>query len=248
MDVLSPELLIYLALITFAAYAVYGLTGFGNVAIALPVMLFFMPLHTAIPITMLHGLFAGSTVGIAKRRHADLGELRLLAPFVVIGLVLGATILVYVPEKYLLYLLGLFLVCYSCWSLLSPSVSKQIARGWAAPLGVIGGIFSATFGTGGVLYMVFLVGRIRDKESLRATSNLIVFAVAVARLLLLLSTGFLTRDHVLLLTALLLPFVFLGLYAGNHLHSRVSLQRILQAIWLILIAAGINVIRQGLTR
>jgi uncharacterized membrane protein YfcA len=155
MDVLSPELLIYLALTTFAAYAVYGLTGFGNVAIALPVMLFFMPLHTAIPITMLHGLFAGSTVGIAKRRHADLGELRLLAPFVLIGLILGATILVYVPEKYLLYLLGLFLVCYSCWSLLSPSVSKQIARGWAAPLGVVGGIFSATFGTGGVLYMVF---------------------------------------------------------------------------------------------
>jgi hypothetical protein len=134
-------------------------------------MLIFMPLHTAIPIAMLHGLFGGSTVGIAKRRHADFGELRILAPFVVIGLILGTSILVYVPEKYLLYLLGIFLVCYSCWSLLSPSVNKQIARGWAAPIGIIGGIFSATFGTGGVLFIVFLAGRIRDKETLRATSN-----------------------------------------------------------------------------
>lgn len=244
----SADILVGLALITFTAYDVYGLTGFGNVAIALPLMLIFMPLHTAIPIAMLHGLFGGSTVGIAKRRHADFGELRILAPFVVIGLILGTSILVYVPEKYLLYLLGIFLVCYSCWSLLSPSVNKQIARGWAAPIGIIGGIFSATFGTGGVLFIVFLAGRIRDKETLRATSNLIIFAATVARLLLLLSTGFLTRDHVLLLTGLLLPFVILGLYAGNHLHSRVPLQRILQVIWLILIVAGINVIRQGLMR
>lgn len=245
MDLPSVETLIVLALITAAAYAVYGLTGFGNVVIAMPLMLIFLPLHIAAPIAMLHGLFAGSTVGIAERRHANLRELGYLLPFVLIGQTVGTTLLIHVAEKYLLFVLGMFLIGYSGWRLLANPAEKPLARAWALPLGVVGGIFSALFGTGGVIFTVFLTRRIADKQVLRATNNLMVLLAAISRGLLLLSTGFFSRLQVWQLTVLLLPFVFVGLYAGNHLHSRASTQRVMQAIWLILIAAGANLIRQG---
>ena len=248
MDLPTPELLISLALITTAAYAVYGLTGFGAAVTGMPFMLILIPLHIAVPVMMVHGLFAGALIGIRTRRHADLGELRILLPYLIIGLILGTTILVQIPEKYLLLLLGAFLLGYSGWSLLFRPVSKPIAVAWAAPLGIIGGIFSGIFGTGGAIYTVFLVRRIQDKNVLRATTSLLVLIAALFRLLMLLLTGFFSRDNVLQLIILLLPFVFLGLYLGNHFHRRTSLRRIMQTIWLILIVAGINVIRQGLAR
>ena len=77
MDVLSPELLIYLALTTFAAYAVYGLTGFGNVAIALPVMLFFRSYRKP--------QFYISALQAAGFRGVEVQTIRLDLPFMLIS-------------------------------------------------------------------------------------------------------------------------------------------------------------------
>lgn len=248
MDLPSIGILISLALIITLAFAIYGLTGFGAVVAGMPFMVIFIPLQTAVTVMLIFSLFAGSAVGIRQRRSVDLREIWRLLPFLTIGLVLGTSILIYVLEKYLLLLLGIFLLCYSSWSLLFRPVSKPIAVTWAAPLGIVGGIFSAIFGTGGPIYTIYLVRRITDKHVLRATTNLMVLISAISRLVLFLMSGFFARDDVLQLALFLLPFVFLGLFVGHRLHSRVSLTRIMQAIWLILIVAGVNVFREGLVR
>lgn len=244
----SVDILVALALITTLAFAVYGLTGFGAVVAGMPFMVIFMPLQTAITLMLIFTLVAGSAVGVRERRFADQKELWRLLPFLFIGFVLGTSILIYVPEKYLLLLLGAFLLCYSSWSLFFRPVSKPIAAIWAMPLGIVGGIFSIIFGTGGPIYTIFLARRITDKHVLRATTSLMVFISTVIRLALFLLAGLLSRDDVLQLALFLLPFVFLGLFVGHRLHTRFSIHRIMQVIWLILIVAGVNVLRQGLAR
>lgn len=249
MDLPTLDILIGLALIISIAYTVYGLTGFGSTVTGLPFLLIFIPLHIAAPMMQVYDLIAGSIVGIRNRRSADLRELWHLAPFLLIGLALGTTILIQVPEKYLLLVLGVFLVCYSSWSLFFQPASTPIAAGWAALFGTVGGIFTAIFGTGGPIYTVFLTRRIQDKEVLRATASLMIFIAGATRLLLLLVTGYFSRDHNTLQLALfLLPFLFLGIFVGSYLHRRFSSQHFMKAIWLILIVAGVNVFRQGLAR
>lgn len=246
MNLPSIDVLLALALITTLAFAVYGLTGFGAVVAGMPFMVIFISLQTAVTLMLIFTLIAGSAVGIRQRRYADLRELMRLLPYLCVGFILGTGILIYMQEKYLLLLLGIFLLCYSSWSLFFRPVSKPIAVIWAVPLGIVGGIFSVIFGTGGPVYTIFLARRITDKHALRATTSLMVFISTVIRLALFLLTGFLARDDVLHLALVLLPFVLLGLFVGHRVHSRVSLHRIMQAIWLLLIVAGVNVFRQGL--
>ena len=95
---------------------------------------------------------------------------------------------------------------------------------------------------------MFLARRNQDKVVLRATTSLKIFIAGATRLLLFLVTGYFSRDHILQLALFLLPFIFLGVFVGSHLHRRFSSQRIMQAIWLILIAAGVNLFRQGIAR
>jgi uncharacterized membrane protein YfcA len=242
------DTLVMLALIVSLAYAIYGLTGFGAIIAGMPFLLIFIPLHTAAPIMQVYSLAAGSMVANQKRGSADLRELWYLAPFMLLGLTIGTTILIYVPEKYLLLLLGVFLVCYSSWSLFFQPVGKPIAVAWASLFGTAGGIFSAIFGTGGPLFAIFLARRIDDKEVLRTTTNLVLFIAGAIRLLMLVITGFFSRDEVIHLGLLLLPCAVAGVLVGSRLHRRVSLRFSMQATWLVLIVAGITVVQQGLDR
>ena len=117
------------------------------------------------------------------------------------------------------------------------------ARGWLAwPFGIVGGVFSSLFGTGGPIYMVFLATRIDDKATLRATSALIVAFNVWVRLTLFVITGLLLDAKLLAFAALLLPVMALGLWLGNRLHHALSGRGILRLIAALLLGNGIALI------
>jgi uncharacterized membrane protein YfcA len=49
-----------------------------------------------------------------------------------------------------------------------------------------------------------------------------------------------------MLAALLLPCAMLGLFAGNRLHARLPAQRVVQAIWAILIMSGTGLVLKNI--
>jgi uncharacterized membrane protein YfcA len=109
-----------------------------------------------------------------------------------------------------------------------------------------GGVFTALFGTGGPIYTIYLARRLDDKAVLRATISSLIFVTGFSRLVLFSSAGLYKQPSLLLLAAILLPCALLGLYAGSHLHSRLPAQRVVQAIWVILIAGGISLVLRNL--
>ena len=233
------------ALIIVWAYIVYGLTGFGSSITALPLLVQFIPLRTAVPLMLIFDLCVGVLMGLHNRRVIDRGEVKRLLPFMLAGMVLGVTLLVNVPERALLMLLGVFVLAYSAWSLVLRPEVRPLSSRWAAAFGTFGGVFTALFGTGGPIYTIYLARRLPDKTVLRATISGLLLLSALARLVLFTGAGLYAQPQVLPLAAVLLPCALLGLYLGNHLHHRLKPRRVVQIVWVILIVGGAGLMWRG---
>lgn len=236
------DTLVSAALIIVLAYTVFGLTGFGSSITAMPLLAHFFPLRFAVPLLLLLDLSATMLLGLKNRSAVDRKELLRLIPFMFAGMVLGVTLLVNAPERALLFLLGSFVLAYASWSLLFHRGVQTIAAGWAVPLGTVGGVFTALFGTGGPIYVIYLAGRLHDKSALRATIGALIFVSGLTRLALFTTAGLYAQQSLLLLAAVLLPCAMFGLYIGSRLHRRLPMQRVVQAVWMILILGGISLV------
>ena len=241
------DALVSAALIIVIAYTVFGLTGFGSSITAMPLLVQLFPLKTAVPLMLLLDLCATTLMGIRNRGAADRKELLRLVPFMLVGMVLGVTLLVNAPERALLFVLGCFVLAYAGWSLLFVRGLSTIATGWSVPLATVGGVFTALFGTGGPIYVIYLAGRLHDKTALRATIGTLILVGGLSRLALFTTAGLYSQLDLLLLAALLLPCALLGLFIGNRLHHRLPLQRVMQAVWLVLILGGVTLVWRSAT-
>ncbi len=234
------------ALIITLAYTVYGLTGFGAVIVGVPLLAHFYPLRFAVPLMLIFDLCAGLLLGLRNHRLAHRSELTRLLPYLLIGMVAGVFFLAQVPEAWLLMVLGVFVLSYSAWSLLVKTATAIVSTRWAISAGLIGGAFTAMFGTGGPIYVIYLARRLNDAQVLRATIGVLIFGTALFRLLMFTGTGFYAQDHLLTLGLALLPCVLIGYLLGSHLHTRVPVHQVVRLIWLILVLSGASLIWRSL--
>lgn len=240
------ETVVWSAVIVTLAYTVFGLTGFGASITAVPLLTHFFPLRFAVPMMLVFDLCAGLLLGWKNRGSIDKNELWHLIPFMLVGIVLGATALVKAPEDFLLLALGCFVLAYAGWSILFNQSSIPISRVWSMPLGTLGGVFSALFGTGGPIYAIYLTRRLPEKSILRATISSVITLSGVSRLFIFVAAGLYAQQGLLLLAVLLLPCALLGVSIGSRLHRVLPTRRVLQAIWLLLVIGGLSLVKRGL--
>ncbi len=106
------------AFIVLLAYSVYGLTGFGAAIVGIPLLAHFYPLRFAVPMMLVFDLCAGLMFGLRDRKKVSRPELQWLAPFVLMGMALGIVLLINVNERWLLMVLGTFVLVYAVRNLL----------------------------------------------------------------------------------------------------------------------------------
>lgn len=97
-------------LIIMLGYVIFGMVGFGATITNAPLLAHLLPLRFVIPLTLLLDLFAAIALGTRMRGQADGGELKRILPFILLGLVLGLVLLINLPERALLLLLGGFVL------------------------------------------------------------------------------------------------------------------------------------------
>ena len=224
--------------VVLLGYVIFGMVGFGATITNAPLLAQLLPLRFVVPLTLLLDLLASITLGTRIRGQADGGELRRILPSTGLGLVLGLVLLMRLPERSLLLLLGCFVLYAGISSLARRPGAARLHPAWAMPAGVVGGVFSALYGTGGPIYTLYMSRRIADKSVFRATMARLILALGVARVALFAATGLLGQDHLLLAALLLAPFALLGLILGNRLHHRLSARRIMGFVFMLIIANG----------
>ncbi|MCO4863769.1 MULTISPECIES: sulfite exporter TauE/SafE family protein [Cupriavidus] len=230
-----------------AAYTVFGLTGFGAAMVAVPVLVQFLPLQFVVPMLLLLDLVATAVVGVRNRSSVSHTELFRLLPFMMIGVALGTTVLAKLESRWLLVGLGLFVLAMTARALMGSSGRMAAAaKGWSVPAGVIGGVFSALFGTGGPIYTMYLASRLPEIDVFRSTIASVILSSAVARLLAFAGGGLLQQDELWRSAAFAMPFSLAGLAVGSCLRRRIAADAVRRALLVFLGASGASVLVRGL--
>jgi uncharacterized membrane protein YfcA len=227
-----------LPLVVLAAYTVFGATGFGSSIIAVPALAHAFPLTFAVPLVTALDCAAAANASFRQWRRAEFAEIRRILPTMLLGIAAGTTLLVNLPRAPALLALGVFVAGYGVYALTGPREWRAVRPFWAWPIGLLGGVFSVLFGTGGPIYMVYLSARIGDKTTLRATSSVLVTISVLIRTGVFVATGLLLNAPLLVAAAALLPVMLAGYFLGNRLHFALSRTGVMRLIALLLVGNG----------
>ncbi|WP_312933706.1 sulfite exporter TauE/SafE family protein [Pseudomonas sp.] len=230
-----------------AAYVVFGIAGFGTALVAGPVLIHFMPLSQIIPLLVLLDFVAAFGNLLPSRRDVVRSELLRLLPFMALGCTLGVVFLLQLKSDLLLLLMGLFVTAYAVYGLAVKVRPAQLSAWWAAPMGTVGGLFGALFGSGGFLYVLYLSARLQANEQVRATQSALISCSTLVRLSLFLIAGVYADVGLLMLAVCLLPVMFAGLWAGRRLSHRLSREAFVRLVTWLVLASGLALIGRYLS-
>jgi uncharacterized membrane protein YfcA len=237
------------ALVVLCAFFIFGVSGFGSSIVAVPLLVQIYPLKVVVPMMVIIDICASLYVGRRSSGDANTQELKWLFPFSLIGMVLGIFLLIRAPSEPLLLILGIFAAINGIRILVQRNVEFRdpINRWWAVPFGFFGGVFTALFATGGPVYVSYLGLRINNPKVLRATMAFAIFILAFLRLTLMLVTGLILSWEVIGLAVCLMPVTFLGMWAGSHIHTKLSNASMRIAYGSILFFSGLMLLLRQIT-
>ena len=138
----------------------------------------------------------------------------------------------------MMFALGIFVLCYAIWSLLTPPATGRLGRRWILPFGTFGGVFSGMFGSGGFIYAMYLTRRLDDKEAIRATQSALLIFSSLTRAVIFFFAGVYADRHILLLAAACVPAMIVGTWLGHRVTLAMSRQQFLRAIYALLLVSG----------
>jgi uncharacterized protein len=227
-----------LAAIAFFGALIFGITGFGAALVTIPLATHLVPLAFALPLFAIMDLFCAFSVGLENPKNALRSEWRRLVPMIVAGTALGVTLLVNLPRRAGMLLLGAFVLAYAIYSLLHRGPGRIIDPRWAWLAGLCGGITSALFGAGGPPYAIYLSQRGLSKEQFRATMGLATMTSISLRVAAFAITGLLIDRAVWLTALVVVPAALLGLFVARRVYSRISRDALARAVAFVLLASG----------
>jgi uncharacterized protein len=176
------ELILLFLILAFLSVVVGTVAGFGTSTILLPIALFFVDFKTALVLVAISHL-SGNAGATTFFRHGLDRRLFLLfgVPSVVLT-VLGAAIVIYIPQNVLEVLLRIFFLLFSIYSLLRPGFKVKAAKIYTIFGGGLSGFLQGLMGIGGPLRGSFLISYNLDKFMYIATMSAIAVVIDVTRI------------------------------------------------------------------
>jgi uncharacterized membrane protein YfcA len=236
--------------ITFATlvltYAIFSMVGFGSAVIAAPILALRMHLTTIVPLLSLLDLAAALANTGKLGRKIDKKEIAFLTPLMAGGSAVGIFLLISTAPNRLMFGFGVLVIAYSLYRLFAGTSARHFGGLWVVPFGLIGGLLSGMFGSGGFIFSVYLSHRLKDKDVIRATMTAMTGLSSLFRVCVFLAIGTYTDLGLLALAAFGLPALAVGIYCGHHITLRMSYEQFLRTLCLMLIATGSSLIWRAL--
>ncbi|EPK6162093.1 sulfite exporter TauE/SafE family protein [Providencia stuartii] len=221
------------------AYLVFGMAGFGSALIATPVLAMYLPLNMIVPILALIDLTAALINLVKDGKNADYQEIKWIIPLMVVGSLIGAAILLKTRPDILILLLSIFVIFYVMNAFFSKKGQSHFSKILVVPFSLIGGIFSALFGSGGFIYAMYLSSRIADKQRFRITQMTLIGFSTLTRVTIFLVMGVYVNVDILLMALAFSPAMLIGIWAGRHITLKISRESFLKIINIIILISGI---------
>lgn len=206
------------------AYIVLGITGFGSSLILVVSLAQILPIQAVVAQVVFLDLFGTLYLGTKSFKEIAKKEFSWLIIFNVIGLVIGISLLINAPESPLLAVLAAFVLFNGVSMLMQRNAGhpKPFSHWFGAPLGVIGGIFSSLYGTGGPIFVVYLSHRLESFKQIRATVAALLFSNVFFRAILLSIAGLLFTEDNIGRSLALIPICYVGLRLGSRMQKSIT--------------------------
>lgn len=234
-----------LAAIVLLAYTTQAMAGFGSTVLSVTLAALWLPLPWIMPIVVTLNVPFSVWLAWRERRHVDRRRLVCqILPLMLLGAFGGGWISLHWGVAGLKPLYGGFIVTISLLD-----IYRSRRRQQAAPGGILrrvmilgAGVVQGLYASGGPLLVVALGGGELSKSAMRATL-LCVWSVVNSALI----AGFIVSDRysasMYPVIVGLFPITLAGLWLGNHLHHRMDERQYRLAINVLLIVAGLALMR-----
>lgn len=232
---------IIICLIFFLASWVQGVSGFGAILVAIPLLTFFIDIKIAVPLCSLSSLIITTYMALQLRKHFDRKRITPLCIGAVPGILTGVTLLKTVPSDIIRTVLGSLLTTYALYNLFFTVKQRKINPNWGYLAGYFSGAIGAAFGAGGPPTIIYTTLSDWSKDEIKATLTGFFcfnsYTVAIAHLVSGLTTLEVTKYF--LLSA---PFVLGGTALGVFCYNFFRKDVYLRIIFSFLVVMGILMI------
>lgn len=209
--------------------------------IAMPLLAAALGLGVAAPLMSLVGSTAGVILILRYREALDLKAMTRLILAGVIGVPLGVYLLSQVNETLFTRGLGIFLIVYALYALLSPRLPMLADRRWDYLFGFAGGLTSGAYAIPGPPVIVYATCRRWHGPAFKSNLQTFFLVTGFALLATHLLSGNVTAQvwHDYLLA---LPGMILGLAAGFSMDRFLNAERFQRLVLLLLIGLGLKLL------
>jgi len=248
---IGPGLLAAAAAITVFASFVKGAVGFAMPMIMISGLAGFLPADQALAAlilpTLLANLWQALRGGLAGARQV-LRTYRRYIAVLLAGIVVSAQLVAVLPQAALFLLLGGPITAFAALQLSGWAPRVPPARRGLADLGIgaVAGLAGGISGVWGPPTVVYLTAIDAPKAQAMQMQGVVYGLGALMLTAAHLNSGVLNRDTVPLSLAMVPPML-LGMWAGQAVQDRLDQTRFRRAMLAVLIVAGLNLIRRGLT-
>jgi uncharacterized protein len=225
-NVLSSVLLCLVALL---AGFTQGLSGFGSVLVALPILALFLDFNLAVPLVSTWGMTINIILVLQLRSHLRLQSILPLTLAAIPGIPLGVYVLKHANVWVLEMLLGGLLVIFSLYFAWSGGKTRDLSRGWAYFAGFWSGCLGGSLAMSGPPVIIYTALQPWSKDQIKSTltgffflSGLIIIAAQ--------AMGGLITTAVLAGSLISIPFIVLGVLLGSAIYRKLATDRYRQVV------------------
>ena len=212
---LSPLVIALAFLAVFGAAFLRGFTGFGFGLAAVPALSLVMSPVVAIPCTLMLGMLAGVQV-LPKIRHlVDWRSVWILVAGSLVGSPIGIWVLTVLPANTMRILIGVALILAVAVLWRQPRFGKEPSLPVGLGTGVVSGVLNGSTGFAGPPVIIYFLSTHDSVPVIRASLMMYFFFSTGGTLIYDAFRG-LVGSHVLLLTAIFFPALYLGNWLGDR--------------------------------
>ena len=235
------EIYIILCIIALFAGFIQGLSGFGSGLLALPFLILFLGVKTAIPLVALYGVALTLLLIVQLRQFWDWKKIYPLCAGSVPGVPVGVWLLNVLDAQIIQWIVGLVLILYALYSLLKRPAVMELSNGWAYLSGFLAGCLGGSISASGPPVIVYTSFQPWSMHQIKVTLQGF-FIISGLLVIISQAIGGLMTESVFFFFVVSLPFLLFGTWIGALLYGRIKEESYRNIMLIILVIMGIFMI------
>jgi uncharacterized membrane protein YfcA len=243
---IADGMTIQVLMVLFVATFVRSAFGFGEALVAVPLLALIMPVDVAAPVAVLISITVAVVVLVQDWRHVHVRSAGWLVLSTLVGMPLGLFLLTALPGRSIKACLGVIIVAFSLYSMLSRkrAALKDDKLAWAFGLGA--GVLGGAYGMNGPPLVMYGTLRGWSPQHFRATLQGYFLPASLMSM-----TGYglagLWKPAVTHYYLMALPAVIVAIFLGRVVNGRMDGHSFLRYIHAGLVVVGGILLFQSVT-